>query len=166
MEEPPSVLDVEVFDFDGPFDQAASLGHTEINFLKHTSAELSDLWISLEGKPAQTSQSKLHLRVFLDNNKGVETIKEYLTKMEKEVGKKVSLERKTFDIFTENKHVIAGILQLNLRSPHKNSTFQKLFGLPPEEFLISDFTCYLRRKLPVQVLITISMPLHVITALA
>ncbi|KAG8475970.1 hypothetical protein CXB51_032990 [Gossypium anomalum] len=127
MEEPPSVLDVEVFDFDGPFDQAASLGHTEINFLKHTSAELSDLWISLEGKPAQTSQSKLHLRVFLDNNKGVETIKEYLTKMEKEVGKK-----------------------LNLRSPHKNSTFQKLFGLPPEEFLISDFTCYLRRKLPVQ----------------
>ncbi|MBA0656876.1 hypothetical protein Goklo_009201, partial [Gossypium klotzschianum] len=127
MEEPPSVLDVEVFDFDGPFDQAASLGHTEINFLKHTSAELSNLWISLEGKPAQTSQSKLHLRVFLDNNKGVETIKEYLTKMEKEVGKK-----------------------LNLRSPHKNSTFQKLFGLPPEEFLISDFTCYLRRKLPVQ----------------
>ncbi|MBA0718491.1 hypothetical protein Golax_006238 [Gossypium laxum] len=86
MEEPPSVLDVEVFDFDGPFDQAASLGHTEINFLKHTSAELSNLWISLEGKPAQTSQSK----------------------------------------------------------------FQKLFGLPPEEFLISDFTCYLRRKLPVQ----------------
>ncbi|TYH40333.1 hypothetical protein ES332_D12G239800v1 [Gossypium tomentosum] len=127
MEEPPSVLDVEVFDFDGPFDQAASLGHTEINFLKHTSAELSNLWIPLEGKPAQTSQSKLHLRVFLDNNKGVETIKEYLTKMEKEVGKK-----------------------LNLRSPHKNSTFQKLFGLPPEEFLISDFTCYLRRKLPVQ----------------
>ncbi|MBA0563654.1 hypothetical protein Golob_008626 [Gossypium lobatum] len=127
MEEPPSVLDVEVFDFDGPFDQAASLGHTEINFLKHTSAELSNLWISLEGKPAQTSQSKLHLRVFLDNNKGVETIKEYLTKMEKEVGKK-----------------------LNLRSPHKNSRFQKLFGLPPEEFLISDFTCYLRRKLPVQ----------------
>lgn len=166
MEEPPSVLDVEVFDFDGPFDQAASLGHTEINFLKHTSAELSDLWISLEGKPAQTSQSKLHLRVFLDNNKGVETIKEYLTKMEKEVGKKVSLERKTFDIFTENKRVIVGILQLNLRSPHKNSTFQILFGLPPEEFLISDFTCYLRRKLPVQVLITISMSLHVITALA
>ncbi|MBA0637481.1 hypothetical protein Godav_029659 [Gossypium davidsonii] len=150
MEEPPSVLDVEVFDFDGPFDQAASLGHTEINFLKHTSAELSNLWISLEGKPAQTSQSKLHLRVFLDNNKGVETIKEYLTKMEKEVGKKVSLERKTLDIFTENKRVIVGILQLNLRSPHKNSTFQKLFGLPPEEFLISDFTCYLRRKLPVQ----------------
>ncbi|XP_021292585.1 C2 and GRAM domain-containing protein At5g50170 isoform X2 [Herrania umbratica] len=127
MEEPPSVLDVEVFDFDGPFDQAASLGHAEINFLKHTSTELADLWVSLEGKLAQSSQSKLHLRIFLDNNKGVEAIKEYLTKMEKEVGKK-----------------------LNLRSPHKNSTFQKLFGLPSEEFLISDFTCYLKRKLPVQ----------------
>ncbi|XP_039012600.1 LOW QUALITY PROTEIN: C2 and GRAM domain-containing protein At5g50170-like [Hibiscus syriacus] len=127
MEEPPSVLDVEVFDSDGPFDQAASLGHCEINLLKHTPSELSDLWVSLEGKLAQPSQSKLHLRIFLDNNKGVQAIKEYLTKMEKEVGKK-----------------------LNLRSPHKNSTFQKLFSLPPEEFLINDFTCQLKRKLPVQ----------------
>ncbi|KAK7302138.1 hypothetical protein RJT34_13018 [Clitoria ternatea] len=127
MEEPPSVLDVEVFDFDGPFDQDVSLGHAEINFLKHTSTELADMWVMLEGKLAQSSQSKLHLRIFLDNNKGVETIKEYLEKMEKEVGKK-----------------------LNLRSPQRNSTFQKLFGLPPEEFLIKDFTCYLKRKMPLQ----------------
>lgn len=89
MEEPPSVLDVEVYDFDGPFDQAASLGHAEINFLKHSSNELADLWVSLEGKLAQSSQSKLHLRIFLNNNKGDEAIREYLTKMEKEVGKKV-----------------------------------------------------------------------------
>ncbi|KAH9776395.1 C2 and GRAM domain-containing protein [Citrus sinensis] len=127
MEEPPSVLDVEVFDFDGPFDQATSLGHAEINFLKHTSTELADMWVSLEGKLAQSAQSKVHLRIFLENNNGVETIKEYLTKMEKEVGKK-----------------------LNLRSPHRNSTFQKLFALPPEEFLIKDFTCYLKRKMPLQ----------------
>lgn len=90
MEEPPSVLDVEVFDFDGPFDQATSLGHAEINFLKHTSTELADMWVSLEGKLAQSAQSKVHLRIFLENNNGVETIKEYLTKMEKEVGKKVT----------------------------------------------------------------------------
>ncbi|OVA20611.1 C2 calcium-dependent membrane targeting [Macleaya cordata] len=127
MEEPPSVLDVEVFDFDGPFDQATSLGHAEINFLKHTSTELADIWVTLEGKLAQASQSKLHLRIFLDNNNGVETIKEYLTKMEKEVGKK-----------------------LNLRSPYRNSAFQKLFGLPPEEFLISYFVCSLKRKMPLQ----------------
>ncbi|KAJ4850867.1 hypothetical protein Tsubulata_007102 [Turnera subulata] len=127
MDEPPSVLDVEVFDFDGPFDQATSLGHAEINFLKYTSTELADMWVSLEGKLAQSSQSKLHLRIFVDNTKGVETIKEYLTKMEKEVGKK-----------------------LNIRSPHRNSMFQKLFGLPPEEFLISDYTCHLRRKIPLQ----------------
>jgi len=71
MEEPPSVLDVEVFDFEGPFDHATSLGHAEINFVKHTSSELADIWVPLEGKLAQSSQSKLHLRVFLDNNKGV-----------------------------------------------------------------------------------------------
>lgn len=127
MEEPPSFLDVEVFDFDGPFDQDVSLGHAEINFLKHTSTELADMWVPLEGKLAQSSQSKLHLRIFLDNNKGVETIRGYLMKKGREVGKK-----------------------LNLRSPQRNSTFQKLFGLPPEEFLISDFTCYLKRKLLLQ----------------
>ncbi|XP_055828101.1 C2 and GRAM domain-containing protein At5g50170 [Solanum dulcamara] len=126
-EEPPSVLDVEVFDFDGPFDQASSLGHAEINFLKHTSAELADIWVPLEGKIALSSQSKLHLRIFLDNNNGIETIRDYLTKMEKEVGKK-----------------------LNLRSPHKNSAFQKIFGLPPEEFLINDYSCSLKRKMPLQ----------------
>ncbi|CAH2075698.1 unnamed protein product [Thlaspi arvense] len=118
-EEPPSMLDVE----------AASLGHAEINFLRHTSTELADFWVPLQGKLAQSSQSKLHLRIFLDNNNGVETIKEYLMKMEKEVGKK-----------------------LNLRSPHRNSTFQRIFGLPPEEFLISDFSCSLKRKMPLQVL--------------
>lgn len=127
MEEPPSVLEVEVFDFDGPFVKADSLGRAEINLIKHTSTELADMWVPLEGKLAQSSQSKLHLRIFLENNKGVETIKEYLTKKEKEVGKK-----------------------LNLRSPYRNSTFQKLFQLPQEEFLISDFSCSLRRKMLLQ----------------
>ncbi|KAK4438558.1 C2 and GRAM domain-containing protein [Sesamum alatum] len=126
-EDPPSVLDVEVFDFEGPFDQALSLGHAEINFLKHTAAELADLWVPLEGKLAQSSQSKLHLRIFLDNNNGVETIRDYLANLEKEVGKK-----------------------LNLRSPHRNSNFQKIFGLPPEEFLVSDYSCSLKRKMPLQ----------------
>lgn len=127
LEELPSVLDVEVFDFDGPFDQAASLGHAEINFLKHTASELADLWVPLQGKHAVSTQAKVHLRIFVENKNGVETIKDYLTKMEKEVGKK-----------------------LNIRSPHKNSAFQKLFGLPPEEFLIKDYSCSLRRKLPLQ----------------
>lgn len=89
VDDPPSVLNVEVFDFDGPFEQDFSLGHAEINFLKHTSAELADMWIPLNGKLAQSSQSKLHLRIFLYNNNGVETIADYLAKMEKEVGKKV-----------------------------------------------------------------------------
>uniref|UniRef100_A0A1J3E213 C2 and GRAM domain-containing protein n=1 Tax=Noccaea caerulescens TaxID=107243 RepID=A0A1J3E213_NOCCA len=127
MEEPPSVLDVEVFDFDGPFDQGASLGHAEINFLKHTADELADLCVPLVGHHAQASQSKLQLRIFLENKNGVETMKDYLSKVEKEVGKK-----------------------LNIRSPQKNSAFQKLFGLPHEEFLLKEYTCYLKRKLPVQ----------------
>ncbi|KAK7281951.1 hypothetical protein RIF29_10359 [Crotalaria pallida] len=127
MEEPPSVLGMEVFDFDGPFDQDISLGYAEINFLKHSSTELADMWVLLDGKLAHSAQSKLHLRIFLDNNKGDEIIKDYLERKEKEVGKK-----------------------LNLQSPQRNSTFQKLFGLPQEEFLIKDFTCYLRRKMPIQ----------------
>ncbi|XP_042521034.1 C2 and GRAM domain-containing protein At1g03370 [Macadamia integrifolia] len=127
MDEPPSVLDVEVFDFDGPFDEAVSLGHVEINFVKSNLSDLADVWIPLEGKLAQACQSKLHLRILLNNTKGGNAVQEYLTKMEKEVGKKI-----------------------NLRSPQTNSAFQKLFGLPPEEFLINDFTCHLKRKMPLQ----------------
>jgi hypothetical protein len=93
MEEPPAVLDVEVFNFDSTFDLAISMGHAEIDFLKHTSIELADIWVPLEGKLAQTCQSRLHLRVFLENTKGPETtMREYLRKMEKEVGKKVAFD--------------------------------------------------------------------------
>lgn len=89
MDEPPSMLDVEVYDFDGPFNEATSLGHAEINFVKSDISDLADVWIPLQGKLAQACQSKLHLRIFLNNTKGSNVVKEYLTKMEKEVGKKV-----------------------------------------------------------------------------
>ncbi|CDP19011.1 unnamed protein product [Coffea canephora] len=64
---------------------------------------------------------------FLDNTNGAKTIRDYLNKIEKEVGKK-----------------------LNLQSPHRNSAFQKISGLPPKEFLISDFSRSLKRKMPLQ----------------
>ncbi|KAB5551465.1 hypothetical protein DKX38_008776 [Salix brachista] len=127
MDDPPSVLDVEVYDFDGPFNEAMSLGHAEINFVKSNLSDLADVWVPLQGKLAQACQSRLHLRIFLNNTKGSNVVKEYLSKMEKEVGKKI-----------------------NLRSPQTNSAFQKVFGLPPEEFLINDFTCHLKRKMPLQ----------------
>ncbi|VFQ73000.1 unnamed protein product [Cuscuta campestris] len=127
MDEPPSLLVVEVFDFDGPFDEATTLGHAEINFLKTKISDLSDILVPLQGKFAQACQSKLHLRIFLNNTKGNNLAVDYLSKMEKEVGKKI-----------------------RLRSPQTNSAFQKHFGLPPEEFLINDFTCHLKRRMPLQ----------------
>jgi hypothetical protein len=51
MEDPPSTMDVEVFDYDGPFSEAESLGHAEVNFLKQSSGDLSDFWVSLSGSP-------------------------------------------------------------------------------------------------------------------
>ncbi|KAI7724983.1 hypothetical protein M8C21_009126 [Ambrosia artemisiifolia] len=127
MDDPPSTLDVEVFDFDGPFDEAVSLGHTQINFVRSNITDLGDVWVPLQGQLAQACQSKLHLRIFLNNTRGSNIIKEYLSKMEKEVGKKI-----------------------RVRSPQTNSAFQKLFKLPPEEFLINDFTCHLKRRMPLQ----------------
>ncbi|KAL5836521.1 hypothetical protein ACOSQ4_016018 [Xanthoceras sorbifolium] len=127
MDEPPSMLDVEVYDFDGPFSEATSLGHAEINFVRSNISDLADVWVPLQGKLAVACQSRLHLRIFLNNTKGSNMVRNYLSKMEKEVGKKI-----------------------NLRSPQTNSAFQKLFGLPPEEFLINDFTCHLKRKMPLQ----------------
>jgi hypothetical protein len=89
MDEPPSVLEMEVYDFDGPFDEATSLGHAEINFLKNNISDLADVWVPLQGKLAQACQSKVHLRIFLNNTRVGNVVKEYLSKMEKEVGKKV-----------------------------------------------------------------------------
>ncbi|XP_062191387.1 C2 and GRAM domain-containing protein At1g03370-like isoform X3 [Phragmites australis] len=127
MEDPPSVMNVHVYDFDGPFDEVTSLGHAEINFVKSNLSELADVWIPLQGNLAQSWQSKLHLRIFLNNSKGTGMVTEYLSKMEKEVGKKMTL-----------------------RSPRTNTAFQELFCLPAEEFLINSFTCYLKRKLHAQ----------------
>ncbi|KAL0407176.1 UNVERIFIED_CONTAM: C2 and GRAM domain-containing protein [Sesamum latifolium] len=127
MDEPPSTLAVEVFDFDGPFSEATSLGRAEINFLKSNFSDLSDIWVPLQGKLGHAFESKLHLKIFLNNTKGNNVVKDYIARMEKEVGKKIKL-----------------------RSPQTNSAFQKLFGLPPEEFLINDFACNLKRRMPLQ----------------
>ena len=91
MEDPPSVMEINVYDFDGPFDEVASLGHAEVNFLKYNISELADIWIPLKGKLAQACQSKLHLRIFLNNTRGTDVVKDYLDRMEKEVGRKVGL---------------------------------------------------------------------------
>lgn len=80
---------MELFDFAGPFDEATSLGHAEINFIKSNISDLADIWIPLDGNLALASQAKLHLRIFLNNSRGSSSVKDYLNKMEKEVGKKV-----------------------------------------------------------------------------
>jgi len=89
MDDPPSVMSIHVYDFDGPFDEVTSLGHAEVNFVKSNLSELADVWIPLKGYLAQSWQSKLHLRIFLNNSKGTGMVTEYLSKMGKEVGKKV-----------------------------------------------------------------------------
>lgn len=90
-EDPPSTMDVEVFDYDGPFSEAESLGHAEINFLKRSPGDLSDYWIPLSGKAAQANGSKLHLRVFLTNTRDGDALPEYLERVEREVGTKVCI---------------------------------------------------------------------------
>lgn len=89
-EDPPSTMDVEVFDYDGPFSDAESLGHAEINFLKHSPDGLADYWLDLSGKNARTHGSRLHLRVFLTNTKQSDALPVFLERVEKEVGTKVN----------------------------------------------------------------------------
>ncbi|XP_006656227.1 C2 and GRAM domain-containing protein At1g03370-like [Oryza brachyantha] len=126
MDDPPSRMDVAIHDANGPFDQAP-IGHTEVNFLKSNLSDLTDVWLPLDGKCDQTNNPKIHLRIFLNNSRGTEVVMNYLAKMGKEVGKKI-----------------------NLRSTQTNAAFRKLFNLPSEEFLIDDFTCHLKRKMPLQ----------------
>lgn len=42
-------------------------------------------------------------------------------------------------------------MQVVKRSAQKNGSFQKLFSLPAEEFLINDFACAIERKILIQV---------------
>ncbi len=39
----PSTLDVEVFEYNGPFSKAERLGHAEVNFMKQRPGEIIDL---------------------------------------------------------------------------------------------------------------------------
>ncbi|CAL4970763.1 unnamed protein product [Urochloa decumbens] len=126
MDDPPARLDVVVHDSDGPSNENP-IGQTEVNFVKNNLSDLGDMWLHLDGRFPQGHQPKLHLRIFLNNSRGTEVVLNYLEKMGKEVGKK-----------------------MNLRSAQTNSAFRKLFSLPPEEFLIDDFTCHLKRKMPLQ----------------
>lgn len=114
MDEPPSVLDVEISDFSGPFDEATSLGHAEINFVKTNISDLADLWIPLRGKLAQACQSKLHLRIFLNNTRGGNVVNHFINKMEKEVGKKVRMFN-TIEIYIIN---VFFLLYLNSGALH------------------------------------------------
>uniref|UniRef100_A0A0D9VDF2 C2 and GRAM domain-containing protein n=1 Tax=Leersia perrieri TaxID=77586 RepID=A0A0D9VDF2_9ORYZ len=126
MDDPPARLDVVMHDSDGP-SKENPIGQTEVNFLKNNLSDLGDMWLPLDGRFPQGCEPKLHLRIFLNNSRGTEIVMNYLAKMGKEVGKK-----------------------MHLRSAQTNSAFRKLFSLPPEEFLIDDFTCYLKRKMPLQ----------------
>ncbi|CAL5059677.1 unnamed protein product [Urochloa decumbens] len=126
MDDPPARLDVVVHDSDGPSNENP-IGQTEVNFVKNNLSDLGDMWLPLDGRFPQGHQPKLHLRIFLNNSRGTEVVLNYLEKMGKEVGKK-----------------------MNLRSAQTNSAFRKLFSLPHEEFLIDDFTCHLKRKMPLQ----------------
>ena len=42
-------------------------------------------------------------------------------------------------------------MQVVKRSAQKNGSFQKLFALPAEEFLINDFACAIKKKILIQV---------------
>uniref|UniRef100_A0A453SFZ4 C2 domain-containing protein n=1 Tax=Aegilops tauschii subsp. strangulata TaxID=200361 RepID=A0A453SFZ4_AEGTS len=125
MDDPPSRMDVAIHD-SNQLDEAP-IGHAEVNFLKSNLSDLMDIWVPLDGQCDPASNPKLHLRIFLNNSRGTEVVLNYLAKMGNEVGKKI-----------------------NLRSAQTNLAFRKLFNLPPEEFLIDDFTCHLKRKMPLQ----------------
>lgn len=84
-------MDVEVFDYDGPFSEPETLGHAEINFLRKSLVDLSDFWIPLDGKAARANGSRMHLRIFLSNTRDSDALPDYLERVEREVGLKVCI---------------------------------------------------------------------------
>jgi hypothetical protein len=87
MDDPPSRMDVAIHDSNRS--DGDPVGHAEVNFLTSSLSDLTDIWVPLDGKCDPASNPKLHLRIFLNNSRGTEVVMNYLSKMGKEVGKKV-----------------------------------------------------------------------------
>ncbi|GBG74499.1 hypothetical protein CBR_g18909 [Chara braunii] len=130
MADAPSVMSVEVFNYDGPFAEPLLLGRGEVNFLIRTPEERHDLWLPLQGRHARAANSVLRLRVSLGNsneNSGSALNPQVIEKVKQEVGAK--------------------LLKRNAR---KNGAFQKLFSVTENDFVINDFSCSVKRPIPLQ----------------
>ncbi|KAJ4792803.1 C2 and GRAM domain-containing protein [Rhynchospora pubera] len=123
MDGAPALMEVDLYGSSGLHKETALLGHTEVNFLSSKLSDLADMWVSLTRNVVLAGKSHLHLRIFIENNKGTDIVREHHEKLEREVGRKVSI-----------------------NSAQKNAAFQMHFGLPQEEFLIKDFKCELRKE--------------------
>ncbi|CAI5501783.1 unnamed protein product [Closterium sp. Naga37s-1] len=118
MEDAPSILEIEVFNYDGPFSEPSLLGRAEINFLRQSAQDLADLWVPLEGRRAKVQAARIHVRVLLTNTSEA-AAPLVLQKISKEVGSK------------------GGVREFSLQ---KNLAFQRLFDVPDSECLINDFS--------------------------
>jgi hypothetical protein len=103
MDDPPSRMDIAIYDSSGSCNEVP-IGHTEVNFLKNILSDLTDIWLTLDGKCDRASKPKLHLRIFLNNSRGTEVVMNYLAKMGKEVGKKVRNWAVLFFLFLSPHH--------------------------------------------------------------
>ncbi|CAI5934273.1 unnamed protein product, partial [Closterium sp. NIES-65] len=88
MEDAPSILEIEVFNYDGPFSEPSLLGRAEINFLRQSAQDLADLWVPLEGRRAKVQAARIRVRVLLTNT-SEDVAPLVLQKISKEVGSKV-----------------------------------------------------------------------------
>ncbi|GJP73769.1 hypothetical protein CLOP_g4456 [Closterium sp. NIES-67] len=138
FEDPPSTLDIEVFDYDGPFSDPTALGQAEIDLVRRSSQELADLWVPLQGGAkaearrggkahgqgqGQGVEPRLQLRVLLTSTSDASAPR-ILERISKQVGKE--------------------LLRI---SDEKNTAFHNLFELPENEPLINDFSCALKKNL-------------------
>ncbi|CAI5519500.1 unnamed protein product [Closterium sp. Naga37s-1] len=125
MEDAPSILEIEVFNYDGPFSEPSLLGRAEINFLRQSAQDLADLWVPLEGRRVKVQAARIRVRVLLTNT-SEDVAPLVLQKISKEVGSK------------------GGVREFSVQ---KNAAFQRLFDLPESECLINDFSCILKKGL-------------------
>ncbi|CAI5506180.1 unnamed protein product [Closterium sp. Naga37s-1] len=125
MEDAPSILEIEVFNYDGPFSEPSLLGRAEINFLRQSAQDLADLWVPLEGRRAKVQAARIHVRVLLTNTSEA-AAPLVLQKISKEVGSKGGV----MGVFIAEEPGLpapGGVREFSLQ---KNLAFQRLFDLP------------------------------------
>ncbi|CAI7808242.1 unnamed protein product [Closterium sp. NIES-53] len=145
MEDAPSILEIEVFNYDGPFSEPSLLGRAEINFLRQSAQDLADLWVPLEGRRVKVQAARIRGCSPKAASSSPRASSPWAPASSSLSSPVPPLSHSSFPSpLTLLQPHQGGVREFSVQ---KNAAFQRLFDLPESECLINDFSCILKKGL-------------------